>query len=505
VPEAHPSHLTAVEVRPSEEPYRLLFERTPQPMWVYAVATLDFLAVNDAAVERYGYSRDEFLSMTIKDIRPRDDVQSLLNDLASPFPTRRGRWRHRMKDGRIIEVEVLSSDLPFDGVPARLVLATDVTERNRAQEASLRLAAIVESSNDAIFGETLDGCITSWNAGAEGMFGYEAGEAIGKNERMLVPPEVTDQVSELLARVGRGERVVSHETLRMRQGGLRIFVSLSTSPIIDEHGHVIGASTIARDNSQHHHAERKLRLALDREREASQRLRALDEMKNTFLNAVSHELRTPLASVLGSALTLERLGAELDEAERQSLVRAIAANARRLQDMLSDLLDLDRLTRGTIAPRLAATEIGSLVRGVVERSELFEGRQVDVDAGAMVLPVDGPKVERIVDNLLANAVRYSPPGSPLWVGVTRVPDGVVLTVDDVGPGVPEELRERIFDPFQQGPNRNPHSPGVGIGLSLVASFAALHGGRAWVEPRPGGGSSFKVLLRDPTAPRPGER
>jgi signal transduction histidine kinase len=119
----------------------------------------------------------------------------------------------------------------------------------------------------------------------------------------------------------------------------------------------------------------------------------------------------------------------------------------------------------------------------------------------MVLPVDAPKVERILENLLANAVKYSPEGTPVCVRVERVPEGAILSVEDSGPGVPEDIRESMFEPFRQGDNASAHSPGVGIGLSLVARFAELHGGRAWWEAREGGGSCFRVLLRDPTAPR----
>ena len=118
----------------------------------------------------------------------------------------------------------------------------------------------------------------------------------------------------------------------------------------------------------------------------------------------------------------------------------------------------------------------------------------------MVFPVDAPKVERIVENLLANAIKYTPSGTPIWVKVERVPEGALLTVEDAGPGIPQEERATVFEPFHQGANRSTHAPGVGIGLSLVARFAELHGGRAWVDDRDGGGAAFRVLLRDPADP-----
>lgn len=240
-------------------------------------------------------------------------------------------------------------------------------------------------------------------------------------------------------------------------------------------------------------SERKYSEAFRREREAAQRLRALDEMKNTFLEAVSHDLRTPLTSILGSALTLEQTGMLLPREDALDLVHRIAVNARKLERLLSDLLDLDRLQRGIITPQRRPTDLGALVRETVLASDLGD-RPVEIDAESIVIPVDAAKVERIVENLLANAARHTPEGTRLWVRVRPEEGGALLIVEDEGPGVPEELREAVFEPFRQAGGVSNHSPGVGVGLSLVARFAELHGGRAWVEERPGGGASFRVLL-----------
>ena len=242
-------------------------------------------------------------------------------------------------------------------------------------------------------------------------------------------------------------------------------------------------------------SERKYSEAFRREREAAQRLRALDEMKNTFLEAVSHDLRTPLTSILGSALTLEQAGEGLSNDEVHDLVRRIASNARKLERLLSDLLDLDRLQRGIISPQRRPTDVAALVMEAVNESDLLGNRTVEVDIEEpLVASLDAAKVERIVENLLANAARHTPPESPVWVSVRRRDAGVLIVVDDEGNGVPPELREVVFEPFRQAPGPANHSPGVGIGLSLVARFSELHGGTAWVEERPGGGASFRVFL-----------
>jgi PAS domain S-box-containing protein len=242
------------------------------------------------------------------------------------------------------------------------------------------------------------------------------------------------------------------------------------------------------------------RQALERERQAAKELRALDEMKNTFLDAVSHELRTPLATVIGIALTLQRAGSSLPEEDTVDLVDRLVANAGKLDRLLADLLDLDRLSKGIVAPRRSRTDLAALVGRVAQEWRQRSGRQLEVMAEPVVAWVDPAKVERVVENLLANAGRHTTPDTPVWVKVARRGEGVLLAVEDAGGGVPRELRATLFEPFRRGPGASPHAPGVGIGLSLVARFAELHGGRAWVQDRPGGGASFRVLLPDPTDP-----
>ena len=244
-------------------------------------------------------------------------------------------------------------------------------------------------------------------------------------------------------------------------------------------------------------AEDALREAFERERTAAARLRALDEMKNTFLQAVSHELRTPLTAILGAALTLERQDLELSDEETHDLLTRLAGNARKLHRLLGDLLDLDRLSRGIIEPNRHPTDVSGLIRGVLEDAQIVGDRPVDLDLDGSVVEVDAPKVERIVENLLANAARHTPPGTRIWVRVRTDLRGMLLVVEDAGPGIPAELRESVFEPFRQVGPTSPHQPGVGVGLALVARFAELHGGRVWVEERPGGGSSFRVFLPHP--------
>jgi signal transduction histidine kinase len=177
----------------------------------------------------------------------------------------------------------------------------------------------------------------------------------------------------------------------------------------------------------------------------------------------------------------------------------IATNARKLDHLLSDLLDLDRLDRGIVEPRRRSTDLTSLIARTVANSGVRESRRVEIDVAPIEALLDGPKVERMVENLLVNAVRHTPADAAIWVRAHRENGGVVVAVEDEGEGVPSEIREAIFEPFRQGPEAPQHAPGVGIGLSLVARFAELHGGRAWCEEREGGGASFRIYLPDEPA------
>jgi PAS domain S-box-containing protein len=313
--------------------------------------------------------------------------------------------------------------------------------------------------------------------------------------RRLIHPDDRAWVTAEAARTDRtGEPFVADYRLVARDGRT-VWIRAHTILIRDERGEPRFWQGACFDITEMKLAEQELARALEMERDASQRLRILDEMKNTFLEAVSHDLRTPLTAILGTALTLDRDDLELSPQDGRELVRRIAANARKLDRLLSDLLDLDRLSRGILEPKRRPLDVSALIRQLVVGTEVLGDRPVVVEGDGVVGVLDAAKVERIVENLLSNAARHTDPGARIWVRVSRRVDGVLIAVEDEGRGVPDQLRAEVFQPFQQG-ERPKHSPGVGIGLSLVARFAEMHGGRAWVEDREGGGASFKVLLPD---------
>ncbi|HEU4399692.1 MAG TPA: ATP-binding protein [Actinomycetota bacterium] len=243
--------------------------------------------------------------------------------------------------------------------------------------------------------------------------------------------------------------------------------------------------------------EQELKDALRRELDVADRMRATDAMKDTFLRAVSHDLRTPLTAMLGVAVTLERTKLNLPREQALDLVRMLVEKTQKLERLLKDLLDLNRLEEGVLEPNRSMTDVRELVHRVVTEIDQLAGWPIDIEAEPIMAFIDGPKVERIIENLLLNTTRHTPPGTRVWVRAHARGADLELIVEDAGPGVPAELAGTIFEAFRRGEAQAPtpaHARGVGIGLSLVARFAQLHGGRAWVDERWGGGAAFHVLL-----------
>jgi len=231
----------------------------------------------------------------------------------------------------------------------------------------------------------------------------------------------------------------------------------------------------------------------EEERGISDQLRGLNDMKNTLLHAVSHDLKGPLAAILGSIGTLRR-SEQLDLTSEQveGLHEAIDVSGRKMDRLITDLLDMDRIDREDLTPEREGTDVGELAKRVMRECEQLGAHPVRVEADRFLIDVDRSMVERIIENLLVNAARHTPVGTPVHIGVRARADAVVITVEDEGPGIPDDLKVSLFDPFRQGPGAT--GKGVGIGLSLVKKFAELHGGSAKVEDAPGSGARFVIIL-----------
>ncbi len=234
------------------------------------------------------------------------------------------------------------------------------------------------------------------------------------------------------------------------------------------------------------------RRTAERERAVADQLRELDEMKDAFLHSVAHDLRGPLGGILGSAVSLARDDGALSPQDKKLLAEGIVSMARRTSRIVADLLDAERLRHGILQPDRSLVDVGALVRSLVEERGQRAGHTIMVQAPSVTAWVDPMTVERILENLLENVEKHTPAGTRVWVRVEDRGD-LLITVEDDGPGVPADMRQRIFEMFRQGEGGE-NVPGLGLGLHIVARFAELHDGRAWVTEREGGGASFRVLL-----------
>jgi PAS domain S-box-containing protein len=396
-----------------------------------------------------------------------------------------------------------------DLTPFAFVLTTAVLVWGTYQFSLLDLRPVARSQifrtiSDPVLVLDPDGRVLDANPAAGRLVGRPVAEVVGQPVDQLLPTWSATLTEAVAAGVDQATKEVT------RDG--RIY-DLAISALPDRQRQPGGHLVVARDVTERRQVEERLcaalnhervatdRLAaaLDRERAAAEHLRTLDELKSGFLQAVSHDLRTPLASVLGISLTLQRGRGQLSPADADDLLGRLAANARKLDRILTGLLDLDRLDRGIVELRRERVDLASLVAGVVSEAgeELLDAHPVSLDLAPIQVLADAAKVERIVENLLANAARHTDPGTPIWVRVEPGDRGALLCVDDAGPGIPVEQRESIFRPFERGPGGASYAPGSGVGLALVAQIASLHDGQAWVEDRAGGGASFRVLLPAP--------
>jgi signal transduction histidine kinase len=238
---------------------------------------------------------------------------------------------------------------------------------------------------------------------------------------------------------------------------------------------------------------------VEAEADRSTGLRELNDVKDTLLHAVSHDLKGPLAGIIGAMQTIRRDDElHLTDDEREALYQVIEHSGRKMNRLIDDLLDLDRIDRGKLQPQREPTDVGALARQVVADTAQLDDHPVRVRADAVLVDVDPGKVERVVENLLVNAARHTPPGTAVLVDVAASTDGVELVVEDHGPGVPDELKTLLFEPFRQGESSS--AGGMGIGLSLVQRFAELHGGSAHVDDATGGGARFVVTLPGEVTP-----
>jgi PAS domain S-box-containing protein len=381
----------------------------------------------------------------------------------------------------------------------------DVTERRRAEVESLRLAAIVEGSDDAIIGKDLNGLITTWNPGAKRLFQYDAEEIIGQPVSKLIPPDRLEEENRILDRLQSGDRVEHFETVRLRKDGNPIHVSLTISPMRDKEGHIIGASKIARDITTQKEAELALRTAqakleshaLELEKtvvERTAKLREIVSELEAFSYSLSHDLRAPLRAIQGfTELVLTDYGDKIPEGV--DYLRRVVNAAARMDRLIQDVLAFARVSRQEIA--VSRVDPEKLVRDLVEERPELHPPRGNVTVDSPLPPVIGhdASLTQCLANLLDNAVKFVPPGVVPQVRVFAERHGtrVRINVKDNGIGIEPEGQRRLFAVFQRLATAHTYQ-GTGIGLAIVRKAAERMGGTVGVESTPGQGSTFWVEL-----------
>jgi PAS domain S-box-containing protein len=380
--------------------------------------------------------------------------------------------RHTRLDVRVVGEPRRAPDGRIVGVVGTF---QDITPLARARAASRRaseqLASTLRTMSDAVVTYDADWRITYLNPAAERLTGMDRSQLLGEVVWDVLPGLAGTEVERIYRRAAATGDAVLAERFHFEPNG-RTY-RLSVLPATDG-----GLTVYLRDISAEVEEEQRLRTLAAAEHQAAEELRAVDRMKNAFITAVSHELRTPLTVVRGMADTLLRLRDSTDVALRARIEDALAEHAQRLGSLLDELLDTDRLVRGSLVAERQPVDLAALVQRVMDQSAVAHRAQLQMP-DVLVADLDPVLVERSVRNLLENAAKYAPEG---LVSVQVDPDGAggfVLAVTDEGPGIPAEHAERIFEPFHRVLDH--HQPGTGIGLSLVAEFARLHGGRAWAD------------------------
>ncbi len=362
---------------------------------------------------------------------------------------------------------------------------TDITARKLNEQTSSRLAAIVESNDDAIISKDLNSIIRSWNGGARRLFGYTPAEAIGRSVTMLMPPERVDEEPGILDRIRRGERIDHYETIRQHKDGTLIDISLTVSPLFDEHGKVVGASKIARDITDRKRAERALHEG--------------DRQKNEFLATLAHELRNPLAPIRNSLNILRLTRSDAPASER--VLQVMERQVNHMVRLVDDLLEIARITSGKIELRLEPVEIASVIRSAIDTSRPLidaAGHQLatKLPAEPLTVEADPVRLSQVVANLLNNAAKYTEPGGQIWITVSRDGDDVVISVRDTGIGISADLLPHILEMFTQADRGKRQSQGgLGIGLALVKRLVEMHSGSVAARSEGEGlGSEFTLRL-----------
>ena len=473
--------------------FGLMFDRNPLPMWVYDVSTLDFLAVNDAALNHYGYGREEFLALKAHDLLPQEEAGGLLSQWERGSEqselNQTATWKHRKKDLTIIDVELIWNRIAFSDRSAMLVMALDATERKAAEKRIRDQASLLNMAHDAIIGTDLNGCVDFWNTGAETLYGWTSEDAVRRPLPELVRQEaaVFESARSELLKTGEWKGESKHRS----NSGKDIAVSSRWTLVTGEHGEAKSILVISTDITE--------KKSLEAQFLRSQRLESI----GTLASGIAHDLNNILAPILMSVGLLRQ---NLEDDESKTLLSTIEISAERGADIVKQVLTFARGAEGDrilIQPRHLVNELAKMMSQTFPRNISV---RTQISKNLAVLSGDATQLHQVLLNLCVNARDAMPDGGNLIMGAeTRTldehglgvhPDAkpgryVVLRVTDSGMGIPREVIDKIFDPFfttkEQG-------KGTGLGLSTVIGIVRSHAGFVNVESEPGKGTTFRIYL-----------
>jgi len=477
------------EARASEAMFRGLLEAAPDA--VVIVGTEGKIALVNGQAERlFGYARDELIDRPIETLIPESAAAAHAAHRQHYFGNPRARalesgleLRGRRKDGSEFPVEISLSPLQSERGLLVSSAIRDISERRKTDEQRVRLAALVDSSDDAIIGKTLTGIVTSWNGGAERLFGYSAEEMVGHPITRLIPASRLDEETQVLKSLAAGH-VERFDTVRVRKDGREIDVSITSSPVRDGAGKLVGASKVVRDITERRQAERALARARDAAEIANRELEA-------FSYSVAHDLRAPLRGMNGFAQVLLDTYKDKLDAEGRDWLEEIVLNAKKMAGLIDALLSLARVTRSELKPE--RVDLSRIVRDAADRLLAAETeRKVELDVQEHLhADMDARLARALVDNLVENAWKFTGkvPCGHIEFGA-RDEDGVrTFFVRDNGAGFDMTFANNLFAPFQRLHTAT-EFPGTGIGLATVRRILQRHGGQVWAEGKVNEGATF---------------
>ncbi len=355
----------------------------------------------------------------------------------------------------------------------------DSLNQNDAEKKQAMLAAIIDSSEDAIISKTLEGIITSWNGAAERMFGYQPEEIIGRHISLLIPADRQQEEEMIIDSIRKGQRVQHFETLRQTKNGDLIHISLTISPIRDRNGRIIGASKIARDITEQIRTREELEM--------------LNARKDEFIGVAGHELRTPITTIKGYLQLLEEYA---ETSPTKDFLGKALRQVNKLNRLISDLLDVSKIQAGKLEYNMIPCRLLPLIRESVDTARqihLSHTIEFDLSSEDPIITADGVKIEQVLINFLNNAVKYSPNADKILVTVKKEGRRVVVGVKDFGIGITRQHLQNIFHRYYRV-DPDPAIAGMGIGLYISKEIIERHGGSIWVESREGEGSVFYFSL-----------